>query len=403
MLLIRLTELIYGYVMFTAQGGFPERFINLCSGRGIYIWNVKNKKGVIYACCEIKDYKKLRHIAGKTGMKMRIYKKAGLPFFLRHHRHRKAIPLSGILFVITAAILSRFIWTVDVTGNTNVPSEDIIAVFEEMGIKPGTLKSSVNAGETAKQCLLLLEDISWTALNIKGCSATIEVKEKTPKPEIREKSNIPTNIVASRSGVIEKFELYSGTACVKPGSPVREGDILVTGAYTNKNTSVTFSGADAYISAKTRREISVNTLNKIKARRYYKIKKRYSVSFFSLNFPISFLFPGKGNCEYFRDEKYLEVNNVKMPVGLITDYYSYYDEGVWERDEKTALLIAEQEYLRRYRETFSDKAVTDEKLKFHKSENGVEIFGEYECIEKIGEAKIMDIEAENSENKILTE
>lgn len=42
-------EIYFGYVEFCAEGGFPERFINLCSVYHVRLWDVKRVKDKLYA------------------------------------------------------------------------------------------------------------------------------------------------------------------------------------------------------------------------------------------------------------------------------------------------------------------------------------------------------------------
>ena len=45
MFLIRLFRFLTGYIVFSGNGGFPERFINLCSLNGISLWDTKCSAG----------------------------------------------------------------------------------------------------------------------------------------------------------------------------------------------------------------------------------------------------------------------------------------------------------------------------------------------------------------------
>ena len=50
MLVLKFLRFLSGYVSLIAEGGFPERFINLCRLRGILLWELRCKDGVITAC-----------------------------------------------------------------------------------------------------------------------------------------------------------------------------------------------------------------------------------------------------------------------------------------------------------------------------------------------------------------
>ena len=86
MFLIKLTNFLYGYIEFRAEGGFPERFINLCSVNEIFVWDIRHEKDCFFGCMGIDDYKKIKNIAQKSGTKIRVEKKVGLPFFINKNK-----------------------------------------------------------------------------------------------------------------------------------------------------------------------------------------------------------------------------------------------------------------------------------------------------------------------------
>ncbi|MEG1551624.1 MAG: sporulation protein YqfD, partial [Oscillospiraceae bacterium] len=91
MLIIKFLRYILGYVDFTAVGGFPERFINLCTNNKIPLWNLKNSKSIVYGTTTIKGYKAIRQSAKRSGVTLKIEKKHGLPFF--EHKNKKRVGL----------------------------------------------------------------------------------------------------------------------------------------------------------------------------------------------------------------------------------------------------------------------------------------------------------------------
>ena len=65
-----LIRYILGYVNISVEGYYIERFINICIGSGVFLWNVKIKKATnAYANVGLKDFKKLREIAIPDGVK----------------------------------------------------------------------------------------------------------------------------------------------------------------------------------------------------------------------------------------------------------------------------------------------------------------------------------------------
>ena len=65
-MLIKLFRWLRGYLLIKMKGKSPERFINLCSNRKIYIWNLKNVEDNYEFNVMLKDYKKMNPLAKKS-------------------------------------------------------------------------------------------------------------------------------------------------------------------------------------------------------------------------------------------------------------------------------------------------------------------------------------------------
>lgn len=399
---INFWDYIAGYVTFKTEGGFPERFINLCAKNGIFIRDVKIKNGRLSGAMGIESYKKIRPYARKSGVKIRIEKKVGLPFFLHKKRNRFALPVCLLVFIITVCTLSNFVWTVDVKGNKKIPSEDIIQSFSELGVKPGVLKKKIEASRIAEESLLKIDGISWASVNLMGCNAQIEVKEKIDTPMINNKNTTPQNIVADKPAIIRSVNLYSGTLCVDLGSAVEKGDVIVTGAKNNQDGSVKFESADALIIGETEVKIKSSIPQTQMCRVYGKIRKRYSLYFFGINIPLNFVKNENTSCDYFLHEDFLEANGVKLPLGVFTEYFSFYKKQERKMDKKLCELRCAEEYLYKFKNEISDKEILSEKVKSSDfSQKGV-----YRCLQQIGETEKMDLDVtfrEDNEKTIENE
>ena len=209
MSIIRFLRFIFGYVEFCAEGGFPERFINLCSVYHVRLWDVKRVKDKLYAKTMLRDYKNIREAVRRSGVKTRIIKKTGLPFFTFKQRKRVGLVIGVAAAIITVSYLSTMIWTVSVSGNENISDEQILNVFSSLGVKPGAKRRDINAKEISDEALKIFDgDLSFAVVNLNGSNASVEVRESVPAPKI-EDNETPCNIVASEDGVVTKVQLYS--------------------------------------------------------------------------------------------------------------------------------------------------------------------------------------------------
>ena len=91
MLIIKLIRFFTGYVSFSAHGGFCERFVNLCTLNRIPLWNMKRQSDTLFADTTVRGYKSIRQSAHRSGVKLKIVKKHGLPFLMEHNRRRRGI------------------------------------------------------------------------------------------------------------------------------------------------------------------------------------------------------------------------------------------------------------------------------------------------------------------------
>ena len=247
---------IRGVVSFEAKGGFSERFINLCRVNGVRIWDIKEDEGAIIAKTTIDGYRKIPLVTRKSGMKIKIIKKSGLPFIFKAFSARKGLILGIITSVFLLMLYSKSIWSIRVTGNKNIPAEQIISVLEENGLRKGTFKKDIDYDVYKYLLFKNIPEISWANLQIDGSEMTVEVTEVTPIPESREK-NI-CNIVASYDGVIDRMVVSAGESRVQPGEAVKKGDLLVSGVTYNDKANVTqFWASRAEIIASTERNIKI--------------------------------------------------------------------------------------------------------------------------------------------------
>ena len=105
-MIVKLLKYLLGYVAFKAKGGFCERFINLCAFRRIDLWDVTLDGDTIKAKISIKNFKKLRSIARKTGVKISITQKRGLPFYMRSHSDRVGLLIGAGIFLFFMTVMN---------------------------------------------------------------------------------------------------------------------------------------------------------------------------------------------------------------------------------------------------------------------------------------------------------
>lgn len=388
MLVLRFLRFLLGYVCFTAESGFPERFINLCKINRINIWDLKSNGSVLTACTDRQCYRRIRPVAKKSGMKVRVKSKHGLPFFLAAHSRRAGALLGVVLCCACVIFLSTRIWRVEVTGNSRVPDEEIIEVFENLGLKNGASSKNMDASSIEAAALRSLPDISWLNVNFSGCTATIEVRETVVMPP-SENSDEPSNLVASRDGQIIILRPFNGTQEQKIGNPVLKGDLLISGIEQNKDLTSTFCRAEGYVVARTVHEVNYSQPLKFKALRISQTQKSFNLNFLFFDIPL-----GKIQAD-FSDKSELVINGVTLPASLTSQYDYTFEECEITLEREDAELLANLRFHKKCSEEFRHLELESGFPKLKGTPDSVYLGGQYTCIENIGLSVPMQISQED--------
>ena len=218
-----------GSVRFTADGPFPERFLNLCAQNGVSFWGVEwLAGGAVKLTVAHQDWKRARALAEKAFCTLTREGAKGVPSFLGRFRRRYALLVGLFLSLATVCILSQFILTVEVEGNTTVPTAEILTALRRIGLRPGTYGPGVDEAMVGQQLILRLGDLSWCAVNLKGTVAQVLVREAVKAPELLDET-ILGDVVAKTPGIVTHMEVHNGAAAVGEGATVLPGEVLISG------------------------------------------------------------------------------------------------------------------------------------------------------------------------------
>ena len=241
---------LLGFLRISVEGYYIERFINICKNRKITIWNLKRNSNIsLLLNVRINEFKDVCKIAKKTGSKLKIKNKKGLPFLLHRYKKRKIFLILLLLVVILIGLSSVFVWNVDISVEDNEELVNIREDLENAGLKTGILKSKINTKEIINKIRLEREDVAWMGIELKGTNAIVRVVKTDEKPEIIDDDEY-CNIVSNKSGVITKISAQEGTANVKVGDTIKEGDVLINGWMEGKFTGIRYVHAKGEIEAK---------------------------------------------------------------------------------------------------------------------------------------------------------
>ncbi len=378
MFIVVLVRWLLGYVSFAGEGGFPERFINLCVKARIPLWDLRREDGRLTGKTTIRGYKRIRAVVRRSGVRVHITGKQGFPFWRARHRRRVGLVVGLAAAALVIACLSVRIWTVNVTGNTEIPAETILAAAEELGVRVGAKRSSLDTNAIAEALLDNVEGLSWAAVNIDACRAVIEVRESTPAPEILD-TETPSNILADEDGVLTKVEVYSGTAAVKPGSAVVKGDLLISGVVENADGSETLHGAQGNVYAQVERDFSFSC----PAAPFMRLgasATRYSLFFFGLRIPLGFS-PGE---QIYTVERYLSNDEIALPVGIFRERAEAYNAEYTLESPTDRARYAAAQFASCYAALWIQSVILETHLTFDYASENPSVTGTVLCEKEIG-------------------
>ncbi len=387
MFVLKFIRFLLGYVRFTATGGFPERFVNLCSCNGINIWDLKTSGGVITACADIRSYKKIRPCARKSGMKVRITEKHALSLIIRQRRLRLGLVAGLVIFIAAMSFLSTRIWSISVIGNSTVDSERILEVMQELDVEVGA-SNDISVTDYRDAALKMLPELTWIHVNTTGSKAVIEVREADPMPD--ESAAEKYDLVACADGTLTTLRVFNGTATMPVGSGVLKGDILISGFEENKNLTTDLSGAQGYAEATTSRtfKASVNENSRVTVQK--PAGKAYSLSLLFKVIPLGMA--KKGNFSSFADTSYLLLNSVSLPFGIVKT--SYYTEDLSSRTltANEYCAFAKAEFFSQLVKELRYVKVKSCDVSFVDTGEKGSVTGYFTCLENIGVLRPMQIE-----------
>lgn len=227
-----LMNFLRGMVCVRLTGLFPERMVNLCAQAGIDFWAMEwLDEHTVRFTTRRGSLGLLEELAVRAGCQVERESSRGLPDFLGRFRTRYAF-LAGLAFALCAvSFLSRFVLTVEVSGNERVPAAVILSQLRRLGVRPGAYGPALDRKQLAQEALVELKDLSWMAINLHGTRVEVIVREAIKEPERIDETGW-FDIVAQADGIVTHIEPEQGDALVGDGDVVAREDVLISGTVT---------------------------------------------------------------------------------------------------------------------------------------------------------------------------
>ncbi len=379
-----------GWIAFKAEGGMPAALLNAAVKSGVQLWNIRRKGIALYARCRAKDYARLRRPARRAGMRLRLIKRHGLPFFLARTHDRWGLAVGSVVAAWLLYLLSGRIWSVSVSGNAVTAEESIRQAVAQWGVCVGAPIDGLDISAIRLQSLSQIDGVAWLTVNLEGSVARVELLESDTPPTILE-TDTPSNLVAKCDGWIRSMSVYSGESVVKTGDAVTAGTLLVSGASIG-DKRLLFRRSLGEIMAQTEHTFTVTVPLCDTVLTEGTPFHRATFSFFGRSIP---LFGSSALPDLYRREqtaKHPTIGDVTLPLGL--QFETYYPQTVQPITRSSAEAFSEAERRLRLWEqaALANVQILESRYICQNDDLACTLTGFYVCLENIAEERPLIVE-----------
>lgn len=349
-----------GTIRFRVTNGFGERLLNLITENNIYIWDIDKTEEGFIATIKASAYSKVLSYAQKCNVDVEIVYKKGVLFKIFSYRYRVGLVIGFVASLVFLIGMQNIVWEIEVVGNEKVSTSTILRELEQLGVHQFALIQGIDFQNKKQEALLNLPQLSWLTINRDGCKLTVIVSERHIAPEM-EKS-YPCDIVALKTGLILFMEVYTGEPLVEVGHTVREGEKLVSGVLESERLDIVnkvHSNAKIIAQVQFDKTLGIDVTHL--AKEYTGEVNTYQYITLLDWFEIPLFIANKQTSTYdiTTCHEYFEFFSMKLPIGIRTSTYSYYNEGVKDMTVDTARDILEESFLLYEKTELQDFAILD--------------------------------------------
>lgn len=222
-----------GKIKIEVQGASTERFLNVCLRGEIELWDVVRADArTLTATLSLHDFYRLRSLMGRTGCRVHVAAKCGLPFWVKRLRMRPVFAGGTLVLLGLMVILGQFLWVLEVDAAPGVPQTRLRQILRESGIYEGVYLGSIETEVARRAIQTEIPEAGVITITHIGNAMQVSVQAAVPTPVKLDRA-APTGLVAERPGVISSATVTGGELLVKPGDIVETGTLLVSSAVPN--------------------------------------------------------------------------------------------------------------------------------------------------------------------------
>lgn len=360
-----------GFVRLRVTGPRTEQFVNAAAEAGIPVWEVRPGEGGVSLKLGLDDFFRLRPLLKRTGCRMTVTGRYGLPFRLARIWRRKFFAAGVVLFAVLVMLLSSLVWDVNVEGNERLAADDVLDAARQEGLYPMQWIWRLDEPDKlSKNLASRIPGVSWVGVERTGTSVTVRVLESA-LPEQGELLS-QRHLVSRSDAVVTEIYAEQGRPVVQRNTRVKKGDVLISGILGDEESSelvVAKGEVRGLVWHEYNISVPLQTTSLAytgeRKERYYFMLGKWAVQVWGY---------GKTPFEQSRtleDRSPLTWRSLKLPVGWMTEK----DMEVSEHTETLTLQEAREQGLKSAVDDIaarygSDSVVRAQKILHEKKENG---------------------------------
>lgn len=331
-----LSDRAKGRVFFEAEGGFADRFLDLCKKNGADLKNIRITSDSVSASVLTSALCRIDSAAKKSGMTLTVTNRKGLRYTLEKIKKRFGIPFGFFSAIVIFCILSCMIWSVEIRGCSQTDDAVIAGILREYGIERGKFLFNADISTAKRRIESSDRSIYKSVIDVEGSRVYVNIVENTIPEKIRPEDEY-SNIVASCDGTIIGMDLFAGEAEVKCGDTVKKGDLLVSGITELDDGRNVFTRAAASVKALTEHTVRVVSVPSPEISVIRKYSDVYSPYVFGLSFTgmLKKLPENRSETEYFAESAH-----TVFPFGIVRLRKTFFEKCEDKLTQDRVRLIA---------------------------------------------------------------
>ncbi len=340
-MLKRLLRSAGGEVRVRVTGTPLERFLNLCLREEVRLRALERQDWDRMECTlTLHDFRRLRPKMGRTGCRVHILRREGLPFLLRLMRKRIVfstgfLALAGVLWA-----LQSHLWILELKTPPGVSSAELSRALAEEGVSVGMRLDDFDDRAVQRRLMLKMDSISYVTFNRIGNHMIVEAHAKQEHEPPRDDSGI-TSVVARRAGQIVRVTPTGGWPVVKAGDIVATGEKLIDALMPPSRDiegltpRLTWSGGEV-IARTWYQNVILRPMTVLHKQYTGKTTTQYALIWgkHRINLYLGSGICGAG-CDKIIEVNYLSVTDgLTLPVALVRQTYRWYEPAPFVQEEE---------------------------------------------------------------------